>query len=64
MRVWATQAWPLFMMPASMSCGTTVRDVGVVEHDGGRLAAQLEGARAQQLATQRHRSSCRRRWSR
>ena len=42
MRVWATQAWPLFMSPATLTPSATAVRVGVVEDDGGRLAAELE----------------------
>ena len=40
-RVWATQARPLFMRPATHAPGHH-RRVGVVGDDGGGLAAQLE----------------------
>ena len=46
MRVWATQAWPLFMSDANLRPSIGGGEVGVVEDDGGRLAAELEAAPA------------------
>ena len=53
MRVWATQAWPLFMMRDGSSVGERGVEVGVVADDGGRLAAELERAALELLAADR-----------
>ena len=64
-RVWATQAWPLFMRPATWQQAVEGGvDVGVVEDDRRRLAAQLEGVALELLAADARRSSCPPRWSR
>ena len=53
MRVCATQAWPLFMIAPASAPGSRVVEVGVVEDDRRRLAAELEGAALELLAAER-----------
>ena len=50
MRVWATQAWPLFISANGMRVGERGVEVGIVGDDGGRLAAELERAPLELLA--------------
>ena len=53
MRVCATQAWPLFMVPAPTIGGIDGVEVGVVADDRGRLAAELERHALEPLAAER-----------
>ena len=46
------QAWPLFMIDVGQQGRDGRREVGVVEDDGGRLAAELERAALQPLTAE------------
>ena len=64
MRVCATHAWPLFMIALGSSPGIVVGEVGVVEDDRRRLAAELERAALELLAAERGDLLAGRRWNR